>query len=171
MSRRGESWHGRHDCCRPRLGVLAYPVTAMVQRECLFCSIAAGATPSVNVFEDRDTVVFLDHRPLFPGHCLLITKKHFATMSDLPDALLATAFVNVRMISEAVVSAMRAEGSFVAVNNRVSQSVSHFHVHIVPRRKDDGLRGFFWPRRKYASDPEMESVASAIRGAIAGRPR
>lgn len=141
----------------------------MAKIDCLFCSIARGETNSFHVFEDKDILVFLDHRPLFPGHCLLITKEHFSTMASLPDSLVAPVFLNVRMIAEAVVVGMQAEGTFVAINDRVSQSVPHFHVHIVPRRKGDGLRGFFWPRRKYANDQEICAILSAIRGAIPAR--
>jgi histidine triad (HIT) family protein len=111
-------------------------------------------------------VVFLDHRPLFPGHCLLITKAHIATLAELPSSLVHAVFDNVRVVAIAVQKAMEAEGTFVAINNVVSQSVPHFHVHIVPRRKGDGLRGFFWPRKKYESDAQAAAVASAIRKEI-----
>ncbi|HEV2113541.1 MAG TPA: HIT family protein, partial [Terriglobales bacterium] len=109
---------------------------------------------------------FLDHRPLFPGHLLFITKSHIATLFDLPDSLLSPVFANVRLLSGAVMQGMRAEGTFVAINNRVSQSVPHFHVHIVPRRKGDGLKGFFWPRRAYKNDQEIESTLAELRSAI-----
>jgi histidine triad (HIT) family protein len=119
------------------------------------------------VFEDEQTIAFLDHRPLFAGHCLLIPKSHLETINDLPDSLLAQLFANVRLLSAAVELGMRAEGTFIAANNRVSQSVPHFHVHIVPRTKGDGLKGFFWPRRKYKSAEEVSSVLSVLRAAIA----
>jgi histidine triad (HIT) family protein len=132
---------------------------------CDFCKIARE-DDGLRVFEDEQTIAFLDHRPLFPGHCLLIPKSHLETISNLPDSLLAPLFANVRMLSAAVEVGMRAEGTFIATNNRVSQSVPHFHVHIVPRKKGDGLKGFFWPRRKYKSAEELGEVLSALRAAI-----
>ncbi len=132
---------------------------------CTFCKIVR-ADDGFRVFEDEQTIGFLDHRPLFPGHCLLIPKSHLETINDLPDSLLAPLFANVRLLSTAVELGMRAEGTFVAANNRVSQSVPHFHVHIVPRTKGDGLKGFFWPRRKYKSAEEIDSALSALRAAI-----
>jgi histidine triad (HIT) family protein len=134
--------------------------------ECIFCAVHTGESNCYRVFEDDDVFVFLDHRPLFPGHCLLITRRHVVTLADLPSPLVHKVFDNVRMVSIAVQSAMKAEGSFVAINNVVSQSVPHFHVHIVPRRKGDGLRGFFWPRSKYQSDEETAGLADTIRKEI-----
>jgi histidine triad (HIT) family protein len=136
-----------------------------VQEGCAFCQVVRH-DDGFRVFEDEYSIAFLDHRPLFPGHCLLIPKSHFETIQDLPDSLLAPLFANVRMLSAAVELGMRAEGTFVAANNRVSQSVPHFHVHIVPRRKGDGLKGFFWPRRKYQSADEIAGVLRALREAI-----
>jgi histidine triad (HIT) family protein len=133
---------------------------------CAFCKVVRN-DDGFRVFEDEHSITFLDHRPLFPGHCLLIPKSHFETIQDLPDSLLAPLFANVRMLSAAVELGMRAEGTFIAANNRVSQSVPHFHVHIVPRRKGDGLKGFFWPRRKYQSADEIAEVLRALRTAIA----
>jgi histidine triad (HIT) family protein len=133
---------------------------------CAFCKVV-HADDGFRVFEDEQTLVFLDHRPLFPGHCLLIPKSHLETINDLPDSLLAQLFANVRLLSAAVELGMRAQGTFIAANNRVSQSVPHFHVHIVPRTKGDGLKGFFWPRRKYKSAEEVSSVLNALRAAIA----
>jgi histidine triad (HIT) family protein len=133
---------------------------------CLFCRIVAGEVPTDTVFEDSRTLAFLDHRPLFPGHCLLIPRDHYETLADLPDELVAPLFGNARRLAAAVERAMDAEGSFVAINNRVSQSVPHLHIHIVPRRKKDGLRGFFWPRGKYEGDA-MERVRAKLRDAIA----
>jgi histidine triad (HIT) family protein len=132
---------------------------------CAFCKVVRN-DDGFRVFEDEHSITFLDHRPLFPGHCLLIPKSHYETIQDLPDSLLAPLFANVRMLSAAVELGMRAEGSFIAANNRVSQSVPHFHVHIVPRRKGDGLKGFFWPRRKYQSADEIAEVLRALRAAI-----
>jgi histidine triad (HIT) family protein len=133
---------------------------------CAFCKVVR-ADDGFRVFEDEQTIAFLDHRPLFAGHCLLIPKSHLETINDLPDSLLAHLFANVRLLSAAVELGMRAEGTFIAANNRVSQSVPHFHVHIVPRTKGDGLKGFFWPRRKYKSAEEVSSVLSVLRAAIA----
>jgi len=134
--------------------------------DCAFCKVVR-ADDGFRVFEDEQTIAFLDHRPLFPGHCLLIPKNHLETINDLPDSLLTILFANVRLLAAAVELGMRAEGTFIAANNRVSQSVPHFHVHIVPRTKGDGLKGFFWPRRKYKNTEEIDSVLSALRGAIA----
>jgi histidine triad (HIT) family protein len=133
---------------------------------CTFCKIVRN-DEGFRVFEDEHTIAFLDHRPLFPGHCLLIPRNHFETIQDLPDSLLAPLFANVRMLSAAVELGMHAEGTFIATNNRVSQSVPHFHMHIVPRTKGDGLKGFFWPRRKYKSPDEIDEVLRALRAAIA----
>jgi histidine triad (HIT) family protein len=135
--------------------------------ECLFCALQKDEASTFRVFEDEDVFVFLDHRPLFPGHCLLITKRHIQSLADLPAFLMQPVFADVQMIASAVQRAMNAEGTFVAINNIVSQSVPHFHVHIVPRRKGDGLRGFFWPRKKYDSDDQAAGVASRIREEIA----
>jgi histidine triad (HIT) family protein len=133
---------------------------------CAFCKIARH-DDGFRVFEDEHTLAFLDHRPLFPGHCLLVPRSHLETIQDLPDSLIAPLFANVRMLSSAVELGMHAQGTLVATNNRVSQSVPHFHVHVVPRTKGDGLKGFFWPRRKYKSADEIEEVLRALRAAIA----
>jgi histidine triad (HIT) family protein len=135
---------------------------------CLFCGIVNGEVDASVVFDDDISIAFLDHRPLFPGHCLLAPKKHFETLSDLPLDLVGPFFKNVQLLARAVEVALEAEGSFVAMNNRVSQSVPHLHVHIVPRRKGDGLKGFFWPRNKYGSEAKMIEVQHAIQSAIAG---
>jgi histidine triad (HIT) family protein len=119
------------------------------------------------VFEDDISLAFLDHRPLFPGHCLLVPKDHFETLSDLPAELIDPFFRNVQLLSRAVEVALEAEGFLVAMNNRVSQSVPHLHVHIVPRRKKDGLKGFFWPRNKYESEAQIAETQSAIQAAVA----
>jgi histidine triad (HIT) family protein len=139
---------------------------------CSFCDIVSGAARSEVVLEDEETFAFLDHRPLFPGHTLLLPKRHYGTLWDLPDHLLAPLIANARLLSRAVEIGLGAEGSFVAMNNRVSQSVPHLHVHIVPRRPKDGLRGFFWPRGKYRDAREAAETAEALRAAIAKlRPR
>ena len=135
---------------------------------CAFCAVIAGTEPARIVFEDDVSLAFLDNRPLFPGHCLLVPRTHYETLSDLPNALIAPIFTNAQLLSLAVESAMEAQGSFVAINNKVSQSVPHLHVHIVPRRKKDGLKGFFWPRSPYKSESEMEDVQRAIRAALRG---
>ena len=137
-----------------------------MKNDCVFCAIAAGELPAPIVFEDEKTLAFLDHRPVFPGHCLLIPREHHETLADLPKKLIEPFFSNAQLLSKAVELALEAQGTFVAMNNRVSQSVPHLHVQIVPRRKKDGLRGFFWPRQKYQSEEEMELVQKAIRLAI-----
>jgi histidine triad (HIT) family protein len=134
--------------------------------DCIFCQIATGKLDAPVVFEDRISLAFLDHRPLFPGHCLLIPKEHFETLADLSADLVGPFFTNVQLLSVAVQAALTAEGSFVAMNNRVSQSVPHLHVHIVPRKRKDGLKGFFWPRTKYKSDEEIALAQKAIRSAL-----
>lgn len=135
---------------------------------CVFCDIASGKITAQVVLEDGDTVAFLDHRPLFAGHCLLIPRPHFAALGDLPPELLDSLWRNAQLLSTAVENAMKAEGTFVAVNNKVSQSVPHFHIHVVPRRRKDGLRGFFWPRHPYRDDAEMAHTADVIRRTLDG---
>jgi len=132
---------------------------------CAFCQIVAGEVPAAVVFQDSDCLAFLDNRPLFPGHCLVIPRAHYETLDSLPDKLAGGLFGRARCLSTVVEKALEAEGSFVAINNRVSQSVPHLHIHVVPRRKGDGLKGFFWPRRKYADAPEMERVRTLLENA------
>jgi histidine triad (HIT) family protein len=134
--------------------------------DCIFCQIVAGSLAAPIVFEDESSLAFLDHRPVFPGHVLLVPRQHYETLADLPVELLQPFFGDAQLIARAVEQAMGAEGTFVAINNRVSQSVPHLHVHIVPRRKKDGLRGFFWPRQKYESTEAMERVREMIRQAV-----
>jgi histidine triad (HIT) family protein len=131
--------------------------------DCQFCQIVAGRAHAAVVFEDPLSMAFLDSRPLFPGHCLLVPKDHYETLDDLPHELLGPLFSNAQHLAAVVRNAMNAEGTFVAMNNVVSQSVPHFHIHIVPRRKKDGLKGFFWPRRKYESEEEQNAVRDALR--------
>jgi histidine triad (HIT) family protein len=138
----------------------------LANASCLFCKAVTGELSVRTVFEDEISLGFLDHRPVFPGHCLLIPKAHYETLTDLPANLIAPLFANVQLLARAVELGMEAHGTFVAMNNRVSQSVPHFHVHVVPRRRKDGLRGFFWPRYPYKSDEEADLVQSAIRRAI-----
>lgn len=123
--------------------------------------------PAGSVFEDSISMAFLDHRPLFPGHCLLVPRQHYETLGDLPTKLVGPFFSNVQLLARAVEVALDAEGTFVAMNNKVSQSVPHLHVHVVPRRRKDGLKGFFWPRNKYQNEEERLRVQEAIRLAIA----
>ena len=134
--------------------------------DCAFCDIVAGDHPAFVVYESPETVAFLDRRPLFPGHTLVLPRRHYETLGDVPPALIEPLFRTVQKLSVAVPDAMHADGSFVAMNNVVSQSVPHLHVHVVPRRRKDGLRGFFWPRQKYESDEQMAEVAAAIRDAL-----
>ncbi len=132
----------------------------------MFCAIVAGDTPAHVVLDDEVAVGFLDVRPLFPGHVLLVPRVHHETLADLPTDLLAPLFERVQQLSVAVPAATGAVGSFVAMNNKVSQSVPHLHVHVVPRTKGDGLRGFFWPRTTYDGDDHAAEVAASIRAAL-----
>ena len=122
------------------------------EKPCQFCRIVAGEVRANIIFEDAISLAFLDYRPLFPGHCLLITKQHFRTLLDLPRDLIGPLFSNAQLLAGTVQRVMDADGSFVGMNNIVSQSVPHFHIHIVPRKKGDGLRGFFWPRQKMTEE-------------------
>ena len=133
---------------------------------CLFCAIVAGEQPAAIVHADEHAVAFLDIRPVFKGHVLLVPREHVDTLPDLPAELLAPFFARGQSLCRAVEEAMDAQGTFVAMNNVVSQSVPHLHLHVVPRRRKDGLRGFFWPRTKYESDEEMAAVAAAIGAAV-----
>ena len=132
----------------------------------MFCRIIAGEIPAQFVLDEGDVLAFLDARPLFPGHTLVVPREHVVTISDLEPERVGPVFATVRRVAAAVVRGLDADGSFVANNNVVSQSVPHLHVHVVPRRRKDGLRGFFWPRTKYADDAEAESVAARIRAAL-----
>ncbi len=137
---------------------------------CLFCQIAKGELPAHIVHRDEDVVAFLDRAPLLPGHVLVMPVRHVETLDDLPDDLLAPVLAVVRRTSIAVQKALRAEGSFVATNTRVSQSVPHLHIHVVPRNKGDGLFStrLIWQRKKYETDSEMAEIATKIRTAYAG---
>src|SRR6516165_9750740 len=115
-------------------------------QDCVFCNIAASLHPAELVYEDENFIAFLDDRPLFPGHVLLVPRQHFVTLLELPEELGGAAMRTLQLLARAVESSLDAEGTFIAINNRVSQSVPHLHIHIVPRRRRDGLRGFFWPR-------------------------
>ena len=133
----------------------------------MFCSIVAGETAAHLVLDDPIAIGFLDTRPLFPGHVLLVPRGHHETITDLPTELIEPVFERVQRLTGAVQAAMGAKGTFVAMNNTVSQSVPHLHVHVVPRTKGDGLRGFFWPRTRYDDDAEAESYAARLAAALA----
>ena len=141
----------------------------MPENGCTFCAIGAGEVEAHIVFEDAHSLAFLDNRPLFPGHTLLIPRAHHETIWDLPSELVEPYFANTRLLAAAIREAMGAAGAFVAINNVVSQSVPHLHAHLVPRNRKDGLKGFFWPRRRYRSDAEADGAAEAIREAVAAR--
>jgi len=128
--------------------------------------VVAGDAPADLVLDEAEAVAFLDVRPLFPGHCLLVPRAHHQTLVELPPELVGPLFGAARRLATAVEDAMEAHGSFVALNNRVSQSVAHLHVHVVPRRRKDGLRGFFWPRQRYGNADEAAEVAASIRAAL-----
>jgi histidine triad (HIT) family protein len=130
--------------------------------DCRFCSIVAGEAPAHVVLDEDAAVAFLDVRPLFPGHVLVVPRTHVETLPDLAEPDLAPYFESVQRVAVAVRSSMGAQGTFVAMNNTVSQSVPHLHTHVVPRTKGDGLKGFFWPRTRYADDDHAAEVARAI---------
>ncbi|HSJ16584.1 MAG TPA: HIT family protein [Solirubrobacterales bacterium] len=138
----------------------------MVEPGCRFCAIVAGDEHGHVVYEDEHALAFLDQRPLFPGHTLLVPRDHIETLADLPPEMVEPLFAAARLLSRAIPHAMEKPGSFVAMNNIVSQSVPHLHVHVVPRKPKDGLRGFFWPRRKYDGEEHMAEVAEAVRDAV-----
>lgn len=135
-------------------------------KDCVFCKIVRGTHEAPLVYEDAETLAFLDHRPLFFGHTLVIPRRHVETLADLPPELLPAVFGGAQLVARAIERGLGAKGTFLAVNNRVSQSVPHLHVHVVPRNPKDGLRGFFWPRRKYESEEAMRQVQAALRRAI-----
>ena len=135
--------------------------------DCLFCAIARGDHPAEIVLADEVAVAFLDSRPVFKGHVLVMPRDHYETLADLPAGLVGPLFTRVPRVSAALPAALGAQGSFVALNNVVSQSVPHLHVHVVPRTRGDGLRGFFWPRQKYAGEAEAAAYARRIRDALA----
>jgi histidine triad (HIT) family protein len=137
------------------------------REDCAFCAIVAGGGDAHVVFADEVSIAFLDNRPLFPGHTLLVPREHHEAIWDLPDELVGPLFLNARLLAAGVREAMKSQGAFVAANNVVSQSVPHFHVHVVPRNRKDGLRGFFWPRRKYRSEEEAVAAAEAVTAAVA----
>lgn len=139
---------------------------------CVFCSIVAGDAPAHVVLDDGDALgaagcfAFLDQRPLFKGHVLLIPRVHHETLPDVPPEVLGPLFVHAQRLARAMEDVLGAAGSFVAMNNRVSQSVPHLHVHVVPRNRKDGLKGFFWPRTRYEGDAEMADYAARLRAGL-----
>ena len=135
--------------------------------DCAFCKIVRSETQSYNVFEDDLSLAFLDKRPVFPGHCLLIPKSHYETLIDLPASLVAPLFQNAQLLARVMEQGLQAEGTFVAINNRISQSVPHVHIHIVPRHKKDGLKGFFWPRQHYQDEAAILSIQSTLQITVA----
>jgi histidine triad (HIT) family protein len=135
-------------------------------QDCLFCSIAEGDTDAAVVWSDADFAAFLDVRPVFKGHVLLVPRQHVVTLPDLPASLRAPFLAAAQRLAAAMVTALGAQGSFVAINNTVSQSVPHLHCHVVPRTKGDGLRGFFWPRTKYADASDRDTWAARLRAAL-----
>ena len=136
--------------------------------DCVFCRIVADEAPAHVVLDDDVAVGFLDVRPLFPGHVLLVPRAHVEVLPDLPPDLVGPLFTRAQRLADVMVGALGAQGSFVALNNTVSQSVPHLHVHVVPRTKGDGLKGFFWPRTKYDSDEHAAEVAARLREALSG---
>lgn len=134
----------------------------MTTKECTFCRIARGDLPAHQVYSDDGFLAFLDHRPLFAGHVLVCPREHVDTYLDLPAERVGPLFTLVQRVSRAVERGLSADGVFNAINNRVSQSVPHLHVHVIPRRKKDGLKGFFWPRYTYSGEDEMERVRAQI---------
>jgi histidine triad (HIT) family protein len=133
---------------------------------CVFCKIAGGSIPAETIYENDHCLVFLDNTPLFAGHCLVCPKEHYETLMDVPGDMLQPLFSTAQRISRAVEEGLGAEGSFLAINNKISQSVPHLHVHVIPRRRKDGMKGFFWPRRPYRDAGEMRETADALRRAI-----
>jgi histidine triad (HIT) family protein len=133
---------------------------------CIFCAIVAGDIEAEIVLDGDRTLAFLDHRPLFPGHVLLVPREHHETIEDLPPALLDPFFADGRRLAAAVREAMGSQGTFMAINNVVSQSVPHLHLHVVPRNRKDGLRGFFWPRNPYEGPEHLAETAALIRTAL-----
>ena len=136
-------------------------------RACVFCEIVRGDRDAHVVLDAPDAFAFLDARPLFKGHTLLVPRVHCETLAELPEELVAPLFGHARRLSGRMEEVLGAAGSFVAMNNRVSQSVPHLHVHIVPRNRKDGLRGFFWPRQKYGSDAEAAEYADRLSEGLA----
>jgi len=136
------------------------------ESRCIFCDIAVGNAPAHIVHQDDVILAFLDKRPVFAGHCLVVPRKHFATLTDIPSYIMEPLFANAKLLSQAIEASMGAGGTFIAINNKVSQSVPHFHIHVIPRKKGDGLKGFFWPRIRYRNEEYMEQVRDRIAQAV-----
>ena len=158
----GRTVSGRPD---ERLTLLIAPRSRI---DCVFCRIRDGQVPAHVVLDEPEVLAFLDARPVFPGHVLVIPRDHHVTLPDLPGDLLVPFFGAVQRVAASMPGALDADGTFVANNNVVSQSVAHLHVHVVPRRRKDGLRGFFWPRQRYESDEAAAAMAATIRTALDG---
>ncbi len=139
----------------------------MIEPPCLFCDVVNGAVPARTVLSDDDVIAFLDRSPVFKGHVLIVPRRHTVTLADLDGDLLGKFFERVQRVSARMPAALDCDGTFVAINNVVSQSVAHLHVHVVPRRRKDGLRGFFWPRVRYESDAEADDYAMRLSDALA----
>jgi histidine triad (HIT) family protein len=137
-----------------------------VDDACVFDRIIAGDLPAHVVLREGDVVAFLDARPVFPGHTLVVPREHHRHLADLPGHLLGPMFEAARRVAAAQRSALGNAGTWIALNDVISQSVPHVHLHVVPRRPRDGLRGFFWPRQRYADEAEAASVAAALRSAV-----
>ncbi len=138
----------------------------MSGKPCIFCQIVEERLAAARVYQDDAAVAFLDARPVFKGHALVVPRAHIEVVGDLPAAMVGPFFLAVQRVAQAVEQGLSAGGTFVAMNNRISQSVPHLHVHVVPRHKGDGLRGFFWPRVRYASDEETEEFREKIARAL-----
>lgn len=135
--------------------------------DCKFCRIVAGELPADIVCQDEHAVVFLDHRPLRLGHCLVVPRTHHETLVETPVELLGPLLACTQLVARAIETGLQAEGTFVAINNRVSQSVPHLHIHVVPRRRKDGLKGFFWPREAYRDREQQLQYLRALQQAVA----
>jgi histidine triad (HIT) family protein len=140
----------------------------VIEAPCAFCDAINGASSVREVLRDDVAVAFLDRSPVFKGHVLVVPRPHVVTLADLPAELVGPFFERVQRVSTRMPPALDCDGTFVAINNVVSQSVAHLHVHVVPRRRKDGLRGFFWPRVRYDSDAEADEYARRLRDALAG---
>jgi histidine triad (HIT) family protein len=146
----------------------AYLGETNTSNTCIFCAIIRTEERAYTVFEDDISLAFLDRRPLFPGHCLLVPKVHYETLTDLPVSLVGPLFQNAQLLERAIEEGLQADGTFVAINNRVSQSVPHMHIHLVPRHKKDGLKGFFWPRQRYKDEAVLLQIQETLQAWIAG---
>src|SRR5205085_1478381 len=144
----------------------ARPPDSDDSQTCAFCRIIRREETVAIVFEDDISLAFLDRKPLFPGHCLLVPKVHYETLADLPAPLVGPLFQNAQLLERAIEEGLQADGTFVAINNRVSQSVPHMHIHLVPRHKKDGLKGFFWPRQRYKDEAALLQIQETLRSAV-----